>query len=334
MRLHEILWLIATFLALNSRVAWAQSQTAPQSIALHPLQFTSSNSADHLPSFDLVLHERSGDQLKELAVTPELRQRLDSLLDADQSVHFQKIEGSRWGFRVQNELLSLRDEALLTALTEAFTQCISALSSLEQEALKSVLYNLSEQLTLNGELQLPRHASDALIHMQESFQKDGCAQGTEPLPTLTRVLAQRYVVKLFSGQDPEGALDEEGTFVLRSIVGDLFWGPEGIWQRVAQQAIEKKLSQALRQKARPDRLLLLDKSYASFVDFVLTSRVDSFFTREDYLAVAEACGIKQWSAFFSRFDGAACRAAGRLQLIQFEVEEKPQGLFVMDRSAL
>lgn len=271
------------------------------------------------PSFQVVLHEAEGEQWKPARIESPLRERLETVLALDANSLIKPVRGENgelWAFEIpggstfKKEYLQLQGD-----MSRDFRACLATLTEREIELVKNVLYNLGETMNIMGELNLSAETLTAVQTMSKNYQQDRCAAGTRELPDYTQALIDRLMARLLSGEDPSDAISDQDLIAMTQVFKDLLFSSEGLWVRVSRERIQSELTARLQQLAKVDQLDWVNKPYVGFVDFVIATRGASGLTREDYLTLAQSCGVDDVMAIFSDFSVAACQQKESLDLV-------------------
>ncbi len=323
--------------SLSSTPLLAQEDPSWRHLLFLPTPITTNPSTDpenpySWPSFKLVLHEKAGDQLLPAAVDGHLLERLEAVFPAGDDGLIQKINGPEaggWGLEIPGGS-KLRSENILLKddMTRDFGKCLAVLSEREVELVKSVLYNLDDTMNMLGEVRLSEETSTAIQTMQNQYAKDRCATAAGALPSYTIALIDRFMNRLLSGSDPSDSISDQDLIALTQIFKGLLFSNEGLWVRVSLERMQSKLATNLQKTAEAKQLDWLSKPFSGFVDFVVATRKVSGLSKEDYLTLANSCGVSDVSAIFSDFLVENCRQSQKLQLVDIAVGDS-KGLVLL-----
>lgn len=326
---------------LSYAPSFAQEGSPRRQLAFLPSEVTETASTDSenpysWPSFQVTLQEAAGEQWVPAEISGALRERLEAAFALPNESLLQAVKGTSGelrGFEIpggsnyKKEYLQLQGD-----MSRDFARCLALLGEREIELVKSVMYNLSEAISILGEVNLNAETLAAVQTMTENYRQSRCAGNPGPLPDYTLALIDRFMGRLLSGEDPSDAISDQDLIALTQVFKDFIFSSEGLWVRVSRDKIQSEVTQRLQQLARIDQLDWVSKPFIGFVDFVVATRGSSGLTREDYLTLAESCGVNDVMAIFSDFSVEACHQSERLDIVDI-VYGDAKGLVLLPRSA-
>lgn len=295
---------------------------------------TSSGSLYAWPSYEVLLQNKSTQGVYSPAIisdsmATELALRFKA--DAGSPIKIMRDGSTKtWGLSIPGgSELAASNQTLLEPMLQGFANCLASLTSDELDRMKEVIYApLTFLDSSSGTVRFDEEQRRIAAKMYETYKNKRCEGGTTVVPELTKKTSRRYFNTLLTGLNPDASVTDGSLLVLTNLYKDLLFASKGLWIRVTLAELQTFIGDVLARFPSLANTDWLDKDYSSFVDFVLLTRDKSGLSKDQYLKLANACGVDAVSQIFSSFPLKQCSNQNRLQVVHLFLNTSEAVLFL------
>lgn len=270
------------------------------------------------PEFQVTLHQKNNaGSYTEAAIDDDMARSLNIIFAPKAGSPIQTVRGessSSWGVTIPGgSALSEANAQLIDPMLTDFIACLGTLDEGKLDRMKEVIYQPASFIANNG-VALDQDQTNIAAEMYATYQGSRCKNSRMVVPELMKSKSRIYLTAMLTGnrtaESSEGAL-----LVLSTAFKDLLFGAKGLFVRVALAKIQGFLTERLKVFPALPQGDWFSRNYESFIEYILLTEEEEGFSKEHYLRLGEACGIKTLNDAFKPFPLKSMIADGTLRVI-------------------
>jgi hypothetical protein len=235
----------------------------------------------------------------------------------------------QWGLHIPGGEARPENEVLVAPFADAFANCLKTLNDAEASLMIQVVYSPASFLDAGrGEAKFTPDYTAAAAKMAANYRSNRCDGGTTEIPNLAKTTSRKHVSALLTGQSDSLGSMNGSLLPLAQLHKELFFSSKGIWVRITLAEIQKHIKERLVKYPSLANTDWTRSDYKTFLDFVLMTRDNSGLTKDQYLFLANGCGIKEVAQIFSEFPLKQCIAQQKVGLLPIQLGND-QGLLFL-----